>query len=76
MNLNSLEYEDQIRAVAMELALQHVKGRIIEPDGIMAVADEFASYIANGLTCAQYKEVLEQEFNVYKRHKAMDDDGG
>ena len=78
MNVTSLEYEDQVRAIAVELALRFVAQRSPGdgPEKVMKVADEFASYIANGVTCDQYKEVQGEEFNAYKRHKAMDDDDG
>jgi hypothetical protein len=76
MNVTSLEYEDQVRGIAVELAVQFWKGTQRAPEDVMQSADEFACYIANGMSCEQYKELQGEEFNVYKRHKAMDDDDG
>lgn len=65
----SLDYEDRVRAIALGLAVKSSpQSRSV--DAITKLADEFASYIANGMTCDEYKELQGEEFNIYKRTKA------
>lgn len=78
MEANNLEYEDQVRAIASEIAIQCFVniGTTFKPEAFIGTADLVACYIANGMSPDEYEELMGEKFNVYDRNKAAAEDDG